>query len=85
MLKNRLSRAGVANPKAFRSGRDFSAWIGLVLAVADLRSAKSLFTKVQSWFSSTHILDHNESVPNEPHRPCCGFPVGVTVALSCLR
>jgi hypothetical protein len=66
-----------------------------VLAVADLRSAKSLFTKVQSWSSSwsssTHILDHNESVPNEPHRytlrlrPCCGFPVGVTVALSCLR
>ena len=83
--------ASVTDPKAFRSGRDFSAWIGLVLAVADLRSAKSLFTKVQSWFSSTHILDHNESVPNEPHRytlrlrPCCGFPVGVTVALSCLR
>ena len=83
--------ASVADPKAFRSGWDFSAWIRLVLAVADLRSAKSLFTKVQSWFSSTHILDHNESVPNEPHRytlrlrPCRGFPVGVTVALSCLR
>ena len=41
--------ASVADPKAFRSGWDFSAWIRLVLAVADLRSAKSLFTKVQSW------------------------------------
>jgi hypothetical protein len=63
-----LRSPGVADPKAFRSGRNFSAWIELVLAVADLRSAKSLFTKVQSWFSSTHILAHNESVPNEPHR-----------------
>jgi hypothetical protein len=48
-------------------------------------------TEVQSWFSSTHILTHNESGTNEASqyklrlRPCSGFPVGITVALSCLR
>src|SRR5215831_17230063 len=50
------------------------------------RSARS---RVQSALSSSHILTHKESVTNEAYtlrlRPCGGgFPVGLTVALSCL-